>query len=434
MSNRNARILATAISLLALVLLACIKIGGQEPQVTPLPTATLLPTATATLLPPTPTPLPHAEPEVVRVSLCRGLTEDGRPFAETNTFSAVDTFAVSVQVAHLEPQNVVSARWYQEDTVIGLTEQDQISGDAFVGLTLEPQGNWVPGNYKVEVSLDGNLAEAHDFAVIGMAALPLPGGGDGGGPSGGLAAFRSDRLGFAISYPADWTVQEGDFTVVFKHPLGKGSAIMLVNSDPKTDSEQEAEYIYDALAQNISNMQQNASKPQENGWHGIVFTYRSNGIDGIGVLFSKVIGARGYSMVFTAVKENWDAIVPLYDQMWESLEIDGAGDPQGADEVLIVGQVRDVDTQRGIKNALFVILKEGVTVQQFIDSGNDKTLIYDSAQSDADGNYRMNVPVRRGATYEVFAVAKKYKSVVDVLQVPADASNPWTVTVSMQKE
>jgi hypothetical protein len=75
-----------------------------------------------------------------------------------------------------------------------------------------------------------------------------------------------------------------------------------------------------------------------------------------------------------------------------------------------------------------------VTVQRFLDSGNDESLIYDSARSAEDGTFYSNVPVQRGATYAVFAIADGYIPVVDTMVVPPEVSDPWQITVTMQKE
>ncbi|MBN1581595.1 MAG: hypothetical protein JXA89_12900 [Anaerolineae bacterium] len=438
MSTRTRNwILAAAVALAALMLLACIKIG-QEPEVTPVPpTVTPVP-PTATSIPPTATPVPEAKPEVVSISLCRGLTDDDRPFAETNTFSELDPFALSIQVANMKTQNIVAARWYQQDTAIGLTERDNVVGDTFIGLVLEPQGKWVTGDYKVEVSLDGDLVDSYDFAVIGMAGLPSSAPGKGGGESGTLDSYTNDTLGFSIDYPESWQIDEGDSSVQFTHPQGIATALVSVNAAPKNSSEQEAEMVFERLSQNLPDVQKNTSQAQEDGWHGIVFGYKKDGSDVVGVLFSKVIGARGYTILFLAMQADWDTVVPAFEKMWVSFEVansqQGGGRIGGADEVLIVGVVRDADTGRGIANAVFVILKKGISVQAFLDSGNDESLIYDSAKSDGEGAFQTNVGVERGTTYAVFAIAKGYDPVIDDMSVPQNAPDPWQVTVGMQKE
>ncbi|MBN1933156.1 MAG: hypothetical protein JW934_00750 [Anaerolineae bacterium] len=427
--------------MLSILLLACIKIGPDEPKVTPVPpTPTPLP-PTLTPVPPTPTPAPEAKPEIVNVSLCRGLTEDGRPFAETNTFSEIDAFAVSIQVANLKAENVVSARWYQEGTFIGLTERDNIVGNTYVGLSLKPQGQWQPGDYAVQVNLDGAMVETQDFAVIGAVGLPkTPPGktpGDGGQP-GAMVTYANDTLGFSINYPQDWLIDESDSSVQFSHPQDTAAVLVMVNADPQDTAQQEAEMVFERISNSLPNVELQSSEAQDNGWHGILFKYNKDGTDIVGVLFSTVSGSRGYSVVFLALQEDWDAIVPTLDEMWVSFEIaagaPGDGNTVGGDEVLIVGIIIDADAQRGIPNAYFVILKEGVTVKQYIDSGNDETLIHAVAQTDKEGTFITNIGVKRGTTYAVFALAKGYTPVTDDMAVPKDSADQWHVTVSMQKE
>jgi len=436
MSNKRRKWnLAAVTILLAFTLLACIKLG-KEPVVTPVPpTPTPLP-PTSTPVPPTPTPVPQAQPEIEAVRLCRGLTEDERPFAETNTFSDVDPFAVSIRVSNMRAESVVSAYWYYGDTPIGLTERDKVVGNAYVGMSLEPQGRWTPGDYTLEVLLDGNVKDSRDFSVIGLAKLPNLSDGDGEGDTGEWQVYRNDVLGISMAHPGSWLVEEGDAAVKFSHPQDVAMALALVNASPQATSQMEAEAVFAAVSKNLANVQQSASEPQDGGWHGIFFTYTENGTDIAGALLSNVAGPWGYNLVFLSVSSRWDAMVPIFEQMWVSFEgaQDGDGGLDGGDAVLILGVVLDADTGRGIPNAVFVILKEGVTIQQYIDSGNDESYIYDSARSGDDGAFQMNVPVKRGASYAVFALAKDYKPVVDVMDVPEEAPDPWKVTVGMQKE
>ncbi len=443
MSERARKfILLGATVTLAAVLLACFKPGGGS-VITPVPpTPTpLLPTPTPP--PPTPTPVPEARPEILAVTLCRGLTDDGRPFAETNTYSTIDPFAISIKVANLKPSNVIAARWYQQDAPIGLTERDNVSGNAYVGMSLEPQGKWIPGSYRVEVSLDGEVKETRDFEVIAAAALPLPGGGGGGGGGGeggeepatttGWKVYRNANLGFSMTYPEGWAVEEGNTTVQFSHPRDSAIALVVVNSDPQATPEEEAQNIFNALSQKLPNLQMVASKAQEEGWHLISFTYNREGSDIIGIVVSKLAAGRGYSIVFLVVKDSWDALVPALDKMWNSFETT-VPETETTTGVLIAGRFVDGDTGRGIQNALFVILKEGVTVKQFVDSGNDESLIYDMAQSGADGSFKMNIPVKRGSQYAVIAVAKGYKSITDVITVGQEVPDQVELTITMQKQ
>ena len=428
-------ILMGAVALLGMLLLACIKLE-KETVVTPVPpTPTPIP-PTSTPIPPTPTPVPEAKPGVLSVSLCRGLTDDERPFAETNTYSQIDPFAVSIQVENMKPENVISAHWYHEDSPIGLTERDKVAGNTYVGMLLEPQGSWIPGDYTLEISLDGEIKETRSFAVIGQAPLPGSGGGGGGKQeTGEWKGYNNANLGFSIGYPGNWLVEEGESAAQFSHPQDVAAALVLVNAKPAETAEQEAEAVFQSLSKNLSNVQKSASEAQSEGWHAIIFTYTNDGTNIAGVLLSKLFGSRGYNLVFLCVQNQWETIVPIFEEMWVSFEVgQGGGGLSASDEVLIIGKVVDADTGRGVANAVFVILKEGVTVKQFIDSGNDKAHIYDSAQSGSDGAFEMNIPVQRGSSYAVFAVAKGYKPVVDTINVPGESSDPWEVTVGMQKE
>jgi len=434
-STRRKWVLAGATVLLAVLLLACIKIGPKEKVVTPVPPTSTPILPTRTPVPPTPTPMPQAQPLVVAVRLCRGLTDDGRPFAETDTYSEIDPFAVSIQVVNMKPRNVVSAHWYQGDAEIGLTEQDKVTGNAYVGMSLEPSGRWAPGDYLLQVSLDGKVAESREFSVIGAAKVSVPGGkNEPGVPSGESTTYRNADLGFAIDYPGNWTVEEADAAVQFSHPQDNALALVMVDPDPASTSEQEAEAVFNAISQNLPAAQKTASKAQEGGWHGVFFTVSDNGNNVLAALLSKVVGSRGYNLLFMAVEKDWESLSPVFEQMWSSFQITAGDGSTAGGEVLMVGVIVDADTGRGIPNALMVILKEGVTIEQFTDSGNDKSLVYDAAQSGSDGAFKMNLPLARGASYAVFAVAKGYKPVADQVEISESVPNPWQVRVSLQKE
>ena len=428
-------VLVGATALLAIMLLACIKIGPKETVVTAVPpTSTPIP-PTATPVPPTSTPVPQAKPEVVAVRLCRGLTDDGRPFGETDTYSEIDPFAVSIQVANMNSRNIVSAHWYQGDAEIGLTEQDKLTGNVYVGMSLEPPDRWVPGDYLLEVALDGEVAESREFSVIAAAKVNIPGGGDEPEvPSGESTTYRNADLGFTIDYPGDWTVEEAEAAVQFSQPQETALALVMVDSNPASTSEQEAEAVYEAVSKNLPAAQKTASKAQEGGWHGVFFTVSDNGTNVTAALLSNVVGARGYNLLFMAVEQDWETFSPLFEQMWSSFQVTTGEEVTTGGEVLMVGTIVDSDTGRGIANAVVVILKEGVTIEQFTDSGNDKSLIYDAAQSGTDGAFQMNLPLARGASYAVFAVAEGYNPVVDQLDISDSVPNPWEVRVTMQKE
>jgi hypothetical protein len=223
--------------------------------------------------------------------------------------------------------------------------------------------------------------------------------------------------------------------VQFSHPRDIAIALVLVDAEAESSAEQEAEAVFETLSTKLHNAQRTSSKAQGDDWHGVFFTYQDSGTEAVGVILAHIAGSRGYNLVFLAVRDQWEGIVPTLEQIWSSFEVSSqAGGISGTDEVRIVGLVRDADTSAGIPNAVFAILKEGTTVQQFIDSGNDESLLFDSVRSGPDGTFKGNIAVRRGATYAVFAVAKGYTPVVDTMTVPQQVPNPWQITVTMQKE
>jgi hypothetical protein len=263
----------------------------------------------------------------------------------------------------------------------------------------------------------------------------VPGGESGTTvTSGELTTYRSTDLGFAIDYPSNWVVEEADAAVQFSHPDDSALALVMIDPEPASTSEEEAEAVFAAISQNLPNAQKTSSKAQEDGWHGVFFTVSDNGTNVLAALLSKVDGSRGYNLLFMAVQADWEAVSPVFEQMWSSFQITAGGGTTTDGEVLMVGVVVDADTGRGIANAVVVVLQEGVTIEQFTDSGNDKSLIYDAAQSGSDGSFQMNLPMARGSSYAAFVVAEGYRPVVDQLDISESTPNPWQVRVSMQKE
>ncbi|MBI4786883.1 MAG: trypsin-like peptidase domain-containing protein [Chloroflexi bacterium] len=79
---------------------------------------------------------------------------------------------------------------------------------------------------------------------------------------------------------------------------------------------------------------------------------------------------------------------------------------------VIKGQIVDADTQRGIFDALVLLLKPGVTIAEFdeaLDSGDPDSLVAAQATTDQDGNYQTAPALARGKAYSVIIVAKGYQ-------------------------
>lgn len=107
------------------------------------------------------------EPSVDEVVMARSLDDGQRPVDETSVFAPEDVFNASVQVSNLEEGSKVTGKWFFGDQFIDeasvtITE-DGFSG--YVGFNLTPDVDWPPGDYRLEVYLDDELAQTVTFQV-----------------------------------------------------------------------------------------------------------------------------------------------------------------------------------------------------------------------------------------------------------------------------
>jgi serine protease Do len=98
--------------------------------------------------------------------------------------------------------------------------------------------------------------------------------------------------------------------------------------------------------------------------------------------------------------------------------------PSKDDGIQISGQIIDNDTQRGIKDAFFVVLNPGVTFKKFEAENYSDSLIFTSAQADSKGNFSLPDLLQRGVSYNILVAAEGYTAQVfeDVGFGDSDAS------------
>ena len=99
--------------------------------------------------------------------------------------------------------------------------------------------------------------------------------------------------------------------------------------------------------------------------------------------------------------------------------------PTGGSTSVLKGQIVDADTQRGIFDVLVLILKPGVTIDEFdeaLDSGDPDALVAAQGTTDQEGNYQTAPGIARGKTYSVIIFAKGYqaRTFEDGLEVKSD--------------
>ncbi|MCL6619587.1 MAG: hypothetical protein K6T33_07320 [Thermomonas hydrothermalis] len=145
--------------LLAALLAACQQ--RPAPAVPPPPVA------------PPPLPAPNGL-HVAALTLGNAMDAQGRVATPQVRFAVGDTFHVSVDLAGTDAaEHVLDLRWQYLDTRQQiLEERKRINGhnDRHVHFQLAKPDGWPPGQYRLELRLDGQLVQARQFDVVPPAA------------------------------------------------------------------------------------------------------------------------------------------------------------------------------------------------------------------------------------------------------------------------
>lgn len=109
---------------------------------------------------------------------------------------------------------------------------------------------------------------------------------------------------------------------------------------------------------------------------------------------------------------------------------------QAADQVTVTGIIRDRDNlRRRVGGALVLFLQPGISMNDWIAADYSDALVLGSATSDRGGNYQLDAKVTRGTDYTVVAMHDRYHMVSqDHFSIPADASDPYTVDITMVRK
>jgi len=102
--------------------------------------------------------------------------------------------------------------------------------------------------------------------------------------------------------------------------------------------------------------------------------------------------------------------------------------------VNVTGVVRDIDnSRRTISGALIAFLNPDVTVDQWVDADFDDSMVYARATSGRNGAYQLDAKVAPGESYAIVVVHDDYDAIVaDGYMIPADASDPYELDMTMQ--
>jgi len=114
------------------------------------------------------------EPSVEAAVMARSLNADYEPVETTNVFGPTEVFYCSVKVTDLEEDSEVTARWFFGSEPLGeYTYMAEGGGSGHIGFNLlSPAGTWLAGNYRVDIYLNGELAQSAAFSVVGAEAPP----------------------------------------------------------------------------------------------------------------------------------------------------------------------------------------------------------------------------------------------------------------------
>jgi hypothetical protein len=109
------------------------------------------------------------------------------------------------------------------------------------------------------------------------------------------------------------------------------------------------------------------------------------------------------------------------------------GSAARASGVAVRGTVRDGNTRKPIKGALVAVLKPGIPVKTFLDTGREAD-IFTSGTTDSLGQFSLSRPLARDTTYGLLIVARGYRPITrDDLRLGADDPDPLSMDILMVK-
>jgi hypothetical protein len=158
------------LSLLALGLAGALTIAAcnKSPENAPAPPTTTPPPAPATVSTPPPAATPAQQGvSVTSVDLGTAVGADQKVTSPTTSFSPKDTIYAAVSTTGAASNATLGAKWTYQDgqTVNDSSQTIAPTGPAVTTFHISKPDGWPAGNYKVEISLDGNMVSSKDFSV-----------------------------------------------------------------------------------------------------------------------------------------------------------------------------------------------------------------------------------------------------------------------------
>jgi S1-C subfamily serine protease len=100
--------------------------------------------------------------------------------------------------------------------------------------------------------------------------------------------------------------------------------------------------------------------------------------------------------------------------------------------VQVMGVILDADSQRPIKGALFLVLKPGVSAEDFLTNPQDAD-VFAGGETDSKGQFMLDNELERGQVYTVVAAARGYQPTYDNLEIAGDEESPLELEIELRK-
>ena len=133
---------------------------------TTMPAPAGMPPAASTTTSPMATTTPPATPAIVSsVDLGSAVGSDNKVTKPGTTFAKTDTIHASV-ATNGDKASTVTARWtFQDGQVVHTEDKSVAAGAQVTDFSISKPDGWPAGDYKLEVLVDGTVAQTKDFSV-----------------------------------------------------------------------------------------------------------------------------------------------------------------------------------------------------------------------------------------------------------------------------
>ncbi|NUS38595.1 MAG: hypothetical protein HOQ02_06180 [Lysobacter sp.] len=131
----------------------------------PMPATASPPASTTAASPMATTPPPATSPIVSGVDLGSAVGGDNKVTKPSTSFAKTDTIHASV-ATNGSKASTVTARWtFQDGQVVHSEDKSIAAGAQVTDFSISKPDGWPAGDYKLEVLVDGNVAQTKDFKV-----------------------------------------------------------------------------------------------------------------------------------------------------------------------------------------------------------------------------------------------------------------------------